>query len=588
MLGQADFTTALINYPSGPNTPPSKSSLYRPLGLLVDAQGNLYVADSGNGRVLRFPAPFAYAGLETRAGVVTGPAPEPADLVLGQQNFTSTISDPTAVTMAAPYGLAFTPSCNTPTQSCPAPNGLLVSDQRDNRVFYIPTTNGAFVAGADHGKAATVVFGQTSFNAIAAGAGLAGINNPHHISCDTDGYVYVADTGNNRVLIFPDPHAAGTAAAGEAAGAAIPGLNGPESVYANPLTGEIWVGDTFNGRYLRYANYQSVLLGLSLGAPTQDISGNFDYHPLAVVQDQYGDLFVADDAHRVAVYYPGVNVCNGASFLPASPTSTQYPSANCLPLYDPVLRTAGQTLAVRPLAPGVVATSFPCANCCGKQFLTGQNVFSSYPVPTTLGDVQVLIDGTPAPLYFVYPGQINFLVPNGARTSGFADMQVVQASTGQVLGATQAPMNTVAPGAFPYPGGQSGATVYAAAINQDGAVNGPNNPAIRGQFVSLYMTGQGNVPGLPPDGVPAATAIPAQYAVTVLLNGFDVNGPQYAEQNTQHILYSGINQYPGMWQINVKIPATVATSAGVWFAVIVNGEANWDAGSNFRTYIYVK
>ena len=589
VLGQADFTTAMANYPTGDPNQPTKSNLYRPIGLLVDAQGNLYVADSLNSRVLRFPAPFAYAGLETRAGVSSGPAPEPADLVLGQQNFTSKITDPSATSMNVPYGLAFTPSCNTPTQACTAPNGLLVSDQADNRVLYIPTTNGTFVAGSDNGKAATVVFGQAGFNAISAGATLAGMSNPHHISCDTNGYVYVADSGNNRVLIFPDPHGAGTAPAGEAASASIPGLSGPESVYANPVTGEIWVADTGNARSLRYANYQSVLLGLGSITALAEVSGNFGYHTLAVIQDQYGDLFVADDAHRVAVYYPGLNVCNGASFLPASPTSSQYPSANCMPLYDPSFRSANQVLSPRPLAPGAIGTVFPCVNCAGTQFLTSQNVFNgTYPVPTTLGDVQVFVDGTPAPLYIVYPGQINFIVPNGARTSGSADLEVVQKSTGQVLGATQLPMNTVAPGAFLYPGGQTGTTVYAAAINQDGTINGPSNPAVRGQAISLYMTGQGYIPGLPPDGTPATTAISGQYAITVLLNGFDVNGSQYAEQSIQHILYSGINQYPGMWQINVQIPATVATTAGVWFAVLVNGESNWDSGSGFRTYIYVK
>jgi uncharacterized protein (TIGR03437 family) len=291
----------------------------------------------------------------------------------------------------------------------------------------------------------------------------------------------------------------------------------------------------------------------------------------------------------VATYYPGLNVCNGASFLPASPTSSQYPSAKCLPLYDPSFRAASQVLSPRPLAPGAIGTIFPCVNCSGTQFLTSQNVFNgTYPVPSTLGDVQVFVDGTAAPLYIVYPGQINFIVPNGARTSGYADLEVVQKSTGQVLGATQLPMNTVAPAAFLYPGGQTGMTVYAAAINQDNTINGPSNPAIRGQAISLYMTGQGSIPGLPPDGTPATAAISGQYPITVLLNGFDVNGSQYAEQNIQHILYSGINQYPGMWQVNVQIPATVATTAGVWFAVLVNGESNWDSGSGFRTYIYVK
>jgi uncharacterized protein (TIGR03437 family) len=484
--------------------------------------------------------------------------------------------------MAVPYGLAFSPSCNTPTQACPAPNGLVVSDEGDNRVLYIPATNGSFV----NGEAATLVFGQADFKSIGPGNTLGGMYGPHHVSCDTNGYVYVADTGNNRVLIFPDPHAAGTASSGQQAATSITGLSAPESVYANPVTGEIWVANTAAGTSLRYTNYVDVQLGQGSITSLADNSGNFQYAPLATVQDQYGDLFVADSAHRVAIYYPGVNLCNAASFLPTSATSSQYPSAKCLPQYN-----LSVALPSRPLAPGVIATIFPCENCAATQFLTTQNVFNgTYPVPSQLGDVEVLVNGIAAPLYIVYPGQINFIVPNETPPSGNADLEVIQVSTGQVLGAAQVPMNSVAPGAFPYPGGQTGATVYAAAINDlDNTVNTATNPVIRGDIVSLYMTGEGVVPGEPADGVPATSAISAQYPVTVLINGVDVNDPSYQESNIQHVLYSGINQYPGMWQINVQIPKTVVPSAGaVWFVVFINNASNWDATSPFKTYIYVK
>jgi len=580
VLGQADFTTSLVNYPSGNANTPNKTGLNRPIGLLVDAQGNLYVADSLNGRVLRFPAPFSY----------TGAAPEPADLVLGQQNFSATIPDLTANTMAIPYGLAFSPSCNTPSQACSAPNGLLVSDEYFNRVLYIPTTNGTFVAGTDNGKAATTVFGQTGFTSGSAGSSLSQMNSPHHISSDTSGLVYVADTGNNRVLIFADPHSPGTSATGATASAAINGLGGPTGVYVSPVTGEIWVANTNSGTSLRYANYQAVLLNSQVTySQIQEASGNFGFGPLAVGQDQYGDLFVADTAQRLAIYYPGVNLCNGASFLPTTITSAQYPSANCLPLYDSSLKTNNSVLPSRALAPGVIATIFPCENCAATQFLNTQNVFNgSYPVPPQLGDVQVMVNGIAAPLYIVYPGQINFIVPNEAPKSGTADLEVIQVSTGQVLGAAQVPMNSVAPGAFAYPGGQTGSKVYAAAINADGTINSASNPAVRGSYVSLYMTGEGQVPGEPADGVPPTSAIPAQYPVTVLLNGLDPN-TDYQENSIQHILYSGINQYPGMWQINLQIPKTVVPVNGaVWFAAIINGVPNWDATSPFMTYIYVK
>ena len=144
-----------------------------------------------NGRALRFPAPFGY----------TGSAPEPADLVLGQQNFTTTITDPSSTNLAVPYGLAFSPSCNTPTQACPAPNGLLVSDEGDNRVLYFPTTNGTFVGGTDNGKAATIVFGQSSFNSTGNGSAATAMYGPHHISCDMDGATRAPFTTTTPMMI---------------------------------------------------------------------------------------------------------------------------------------------------------------------------------------------------------------------------------------------------------------------------------------------------------------------------------------------------------------------------------------------------
>jgi uncharacterized protein (TIGR03437 family) len=260
-----------------------------------------------------------------------------------------------------------------------------------------------------------------------------------------------------------------------------------------------------------------------------------------------------------------------------------------------LIKASSKGLPPDPLAPGAIATILPCANCSPDQFGDQTNAFNgSYPVPTTMSNVQVLVDGVPAPLYYVGApnppgnptGQINFIIPNGARSSGSADLEVVQAATGQVLGASQLPMSAVAPGAFLYPGGQSGAIVYAAAVNQDQTINGPTNPALRGQAISLYMTGEGYVPGAPPDGTPATQALAAPVPVTVFLNGTDVNSPVYGESNIQHVLYSGINQYPGMWQINVQIPATVTSPT--WFAIEVNGIVNWQTTSGFKTYIYVK
>ena len=147
MIGQPDGATALCNYPTGDRAQPNNSSLCAPKGITVDSNGALYVADSGNGRVLRFPAPFS-----TPAGQM----PQ-ADLVIGQAGFFSSITDPSSQTMASPYGVAISGT-----------NGLLVSDQAHNRVLYFKFTGkGTFTGGTDNGIAATKVFGQPNFTSIA-------------------------------------------------------------------------------------------------------------------------------------------------------------------------------------------------------------------------------------------------------------------------------------------------------------------------------------------------------------------------------------------------------------------------------------
>jgi len=579
VLGQPDLQTALCDYhPAGDSTTgPAKNNLCRPIGLAVDQAGNVYVADSLNGRVLRFPAPFGPNGAV---------ALESADLVLGQQNFTTTITDPTSSTMAVPYGLAFS-----------GVNGLVVSDQFDNRVLYIPMTNGAFTAGNDNGKAATLVFGQQGFNATVSGSGLTGMSNPHGVSCDSDGFVYVADSGNNRILIFNDPHASGTQS-GEAAATFIGSLNDPEGVFVSQQTGEIWVANTGAGTSLRYANYNSVVLGNGSISGIQEVSsyngGNFGLHPLAVAQDQYGALYVADDANRVVFYYPGLNACNGATFMAAF--------ASVAPnLCAPFDSSKNIALNAHPLAPGVLGTLFPCANCAGDQFgdLIAKWDGATYPMPTNLNDVQVTVDGVVTPLYYVgapippaHPsGQINFVVPMGARTVGNADVEVVRVSTGQVLGATLVPMAQASPGLLICQN-PTGTYRGVCVINQDNTINGPSNPAPRGTVISIYATGQGYVPNAPPDGS-APGAVPSPAALTVLINAVDVNG--YGEAG-QHIEYSGLQpQFPSLWQINVLIPqgVTPASQEPSWgnanlLNIIVNGTANIDLGLGWQTVIWVK
>jgi uncharacterized protein (TIGR03437 family) len=526
VIGQPDWNSNFCNITGNPDAP-TASSLCFPTGVTVDPDGNLYVADLGNGRVLRFPAPF------TRQGQL--PA---ADLVLGQRNFTTKITDPTSATMSQPYGLALSKT-----------NGLFVSDIKYNRVLYIPfSSNNTFTGGTDNGRAATKVFGQPDFTTVTSGNSDTAMTAPHHLAADAEARLYVADSGNNRLLIFDQINL--TPTSGAHATLAVTGLNQPRGVFVNEATGEIWVSEGGSNTTRRFPRYQNLIL-LSPTVATANYTVFAGSNALAIAQDQFGDLIVADASSRVGMYYPNLQAYNGGHFL------------------------ASRAF----LAPGLLASICSPGSACDPAIRT--NLFGSntealgaFPMPRTLGDVQVLFapsggDLAPAPLYYVSPSQVNFVVPMNAPTSGNVDIQVVQPSTGRVFAAGQMPMNTAAPGILEMT--YTGKNRQAALINADGTVNSPANRAARGSYVSLYATGQGFVPGAPADGELVTSDIRTPLPPRIALNGIFlddyIKNPEDKPKD-QWLYSSGLQQYPGLWQINFYIPSGVAPNAEVSILIL--------------------
>jgi len=552
VIGEPDFNTALCNNPSGDPTQPTASGLCSPHAVVTDASGNLYVADTGNARVVRFPAPFA-SWPQTQVL-------ESADLVLGQTNFNSApITDPSAVHMAAPYGLAFTGT-----------NGLMVSDAVDNRVLYIPFGSGqtTFAAGADNGKAAAKVFGQPDFVTITPGSGANQLNGPRHISADSSGQVYVTDYSNGRVQIFGDPNNPLTLAADADANLTIPNLTNPQAIFVSQSTGEIWIG-TANATATRYPKYDTLQLNPAATGTVQAAST-----VLALAQDQFGDLFVADATSRVAVYYQGLAGEN-----------------------------AQATYQGQPLAPGVVASLYEIAS--KTQFATASMptappfpALTAYPMPLTLADEQVMFNGSPAPLYFVSPGQVNFLVPMSAPTSGTADVEIVQSSTGQVLGAASVPMNIVSPAIFCGASGgciENGGFYQAAVLNADYSVNSATNPAARGSVISIFCTGQGALNNAPADGdaapgPPNFATTPQTPRVAIGSNFVDSVPTQPGDPtNGKWVTYSGLAPgFAGLWQINVQIPMATVPGSQVPIGIQYDGVGSATLNSGFHLTIAVK
>jgi uncharacterized protein (TIGR03437 family) len=543
VLGEPDMMTALCNFGGVVNPPtealprqPTNASLCFPTGLAVDpGSGDLYVADSSNGRVLRFPAPFAAAN-----------SSEQANLVLGQNAFTG-ISNPTASqsVMVFPYGLVFDPV-----------QGLFVSDEGANRVLLFP------IASATNGEPATEVIGQTDF----VSTNPTTFNLPHHIGEDSINRLYVSDYGNNRVLVFLP--------AGQITNQPIftltttqfgGSLNRPQGIWVNPNTvagshDDIWVGDV-NG-LSHFASPSATGTGSSQAtltmsaaqemppAQSPDCSSKsactYAVGALAVTQDALGNLYAADVSNRVAIHYQALQAKNSGSYV-------CYMGCTLGAADDPCGVEATGANVSCGLAPGTFATLYPF----NFAFTTSAAYAASLPLPQKLAGLQVLVNGQPSPLSVITPaggggylGQINFIVPYEAPTSGMAQVVVVNPSTSQVMGSGAANMGVASPAFFTNNGGGTGqlAALNCNTIvnnNCDDTRNGTANPVNPGASIQLFLNGTGpDLSGaLPPDGASPGAVQTSQTPVV------------YVGSSQATVQYSGLAPgIPGLWQINIQIP----------------------------------
>src|SRR3989442_1828581 len=87
-----------------------------------------------------------------------------------------------------------------------------------------------------------------------------GLANPESLTCDSNGNLWVADTGNNRVLEFQPPFSNGMAAASVIGQASFTtntpslsqtGLNVPVSIAFAP-GGRLWISANANTRVLAF------------------------------------------------------------------------------------------------------------------------------------------------------------------------------------------------------------------------------------------------------------------------------------------------------------------------------------------------
>lgn len=307
VLGQLDddlVNPGPVYTKGGVNNSVSRFGYSSPTDVALDSVNHrLFVADGGNNRVLV----YLLAGDDTIAD-------RRADYVLGQVDFRTGTAGSTAARMNAPSGLAYSR----------ATGRLFVSDRGNNRVLVFDTQTLA------NGMSATHVLGQPGFSTVAAATTQSGLAAPRGLALDDDGgRLFVADRSNHRVVVYDVAslasgenaiHVLGQAGfTTNASNVSATEMNGPRSVAYDRVRDRLFVADSNNNRVLVF-DAATLASGMAasnvLGQTTFTNAGSSTSqggmaNPQGLAYDaSYQRLFVAANNNRVTVY-PTAAIVNG-------------------------------------------------------------------------------------------------------------------------------------------------------------------------------------------------------------------------------------------------------------------------------------
>jgi uncharacterized protein (TIGR03437 family) len=430
----------------------------------------------------------------------------------------------TSAQLALPYGIAVDSGGN-----------LYVADWGNNRIRKV--SNGVITTVAGNGTR-----GFSGDNGLATAAQLA---NPQGIAVDSAGNLYIADFGNASIRKVSNGIITTVAGNGTPG---FSGDNGPATsaqLYlpygvAVDSAGNLYIGDSGNNRIRKVSNG---VIATVAGNGTFGFSGDNGpatsaqlANPYGVAIDSAGNLYIGDSGNsRIRVSAP-------------------------LPIIKSVVNAA--SYATGPVSPGEMVTIFGTA--LGPATAASATMDpATGKLATNIGGVQVLFDGTPAPMIYAASGQVSAVVPYEMAPTPNPSVWIQY--LGQTSTAYQLTLAATAPGLFTRNSSGSGT---GAILNQDNSPNGPGHPAAKGSIVQVFMTGEGQTsPPSVTGAITTATLPPPQVTPAPVL-------PVRLFINGQAVLYTYAGEAPGMvagtMQLNVQIPSS-APSGNLSIAISIGG-----------------
>jgi len=481
--------------------------LNNPSGVAVDPNGDVLIADTSN-NVVRIVVPSGI--ISTFAGNGTpGYTGDGGPAIDGQ------LDAPTAVASDSAGNIYVTDSVYN-----------LVRKINAVQQCTAPTTG-------------TPVCGNYFSTPVGIGSTGGSLNHPNGLAIDSAFAIYVSDT-SHRVQKFANGALTVFAGTGNIGGGPNIGDNGPavKAELNNPIglaidaAGNVYIADATEFR-IRVVNPNGIITTIA-GTDQSGYSGDGGpalsallSFPHAVLPDGLGNIYIADTLNNVIreITIPGPSiVANGV-----------VSSASFQPL----------------ISPGSLAT------ISGANLATSTTPGAAAPLPATLAQASVTVNGRAAPLLYASPSQINFQVP-WETAPGNATVLVTVA--GATSSPATVPVKAAAPGIFFY---SSGAAI---AQNHDFSLNTPANPAHEGSYLIAYLTGSGPVtPALADGAATPSTGLvqPTTSPITATIGG--INAPVLGAALTPGFV--------SLLQVNITVPSGLA--AGSYpMVVTIGGQAS--------------